>query len=177
MSILVEQNDNINKILYNNDEYLDIIKDIVFNPIVLEMKNYMQHGFTSCYEHSIYVSYYSYLIAKELGFDYKSVARAGMLHDLFLYDWHVKSTKNEPLFKKHGFIHPQIALENASKYFELNKIEKDCILKHMWPLTIKFPMYKEAYVLTFVDKYSSIIETVKGLKKLKYYFKNMLRYI
>lgn len=177
MSVLLKQNYKIKKIFCDNSEYYEIVKDIAFSPITLEMENYIQHGFTSCYEHSIYVSYYSYIIAKNLGLDYKSVARAGLLHDLFLYDWHVKNTKNKPLFKKHGFIHPKIAFENASKYFELNEIEKDCILKHMWPLTIKFPSCKEAYVITFVDKYSSIIESIKGLKTLKVYFKNMLRYI
>lgn len=177
MSIILKENSKINKIFCNNNEYFEIIKDIAFSPVTLEMENYIQHGFTSCYEHSVYVSYYSYLIAKDLGLDYKSVARAGLLHDLFLYDWHIKDTKDKPLFQKHGFVHPQIAFENANKYFELNDIEKDCILKHMWPLTIKFPVYKEGYILTFVDKYSSIIETIKGLRSIKPYLKNMLRYI
>ena len=33
--------------------------------------------------HSIRVSYYSYKISKALGLDYKSTARAGLIHDFF----------------------------------------------------------------------------------------------
>lgn len=177
MSILLKQESKVNKIFCYNQEYLNIVKDIAFSPVVMEMENYIQHGFTSCYEHSVYVSYYSYQIAKYFGLDYVSVARAGLLHDLFLYDWHVKSTKGEPFFKKHGFVHPQIAYFNATKYFELNDIEKDCILKHMWPLTLKLPAYRESYIITFVDKWSSFVETIKGAKVIRQYFKNMIRYI
>lgn len=77
----------------------------------------------------------------------------------FLYDWH----KNEVDYGGlHGFIHPNIALKNANKYFLLNEVEKDIIQKHMWPLTLKLPKYKEAYVVSFVDKYCAILETVNN---------------
>ena len=38
----------------------------------------------------------------------------------------------------------------------------------MWPVTIKFPKYKEAYIVTFMDKYSACLETYWYLQsKLK----------
>ena len=39
--------------------------------------------------------------------------------------------------------------------------EKDIIEKHMWPLTLRqVPKYKESFLVSFVDKYTSSCETV-----------------
>ena len=35
------------------------------------------------YDHSLRVSYYSYVLAKKIGLDYVLVSRAGLLHDFF----------------------------------------------------------------------------------------------
>lgn len=67
----------------------------------------------------------------------------------------------------HAFTHPQTALENASKLFDLNEKECDIILKHMWPVTIKLPKYKESYIITLVDKYCAIQESIKSYKSRK----------
>ena len=72
-----------------------------------------------------------------------------MLHDLFLYDWRKKQYGRKGL---HGFTHPKTSLENSLKLFCLNVKEKDMILKHMWPLTIKLPKYKESYIVCLADK-------------------------
>lgn len=149
--------------MYLDNEYMSYISDLIENDAVKSMKNFIQHGTTTTLEHCLKVSYVSYKIAKKLNLDAKSTARAGLLHDLFLYDWH-KVKEKKPLFKKHGFTHPQKALENACKYFHLNDIEKDIIAKHMWPLTFrKIPKYKESIVVTSVDKYYSTIETFEPL--------------
>lgn len=157
-------------IIEENKEFNDIIKDIVANETVLQMKNYIQHFNTNCFDHCKTVAYYSYLMCKELGLDYRSAARAGMLHDLFLYDWRKPRPDNKRL---HGFRHPRTALNNAMKLFELNEIEKDIILKHMWPLTVKLPKYKESYIITLADKYATYLENkdyiVNNLKFQKYY--------
>lgn len=150
-----------------NLEFYNIIRDLVNNETVQEMKKYRQHYDTSTYEHCFYVSYISYKICKKLNLDYISVARAAMLHDLFLYDWR-NSKKILHLSEYHAFAHPKIALKNASKLFNLSEKEKDIIVKHMWPLTITLPRYKESYIVTFVDKYSAIQESFK-------YYYNFLR--
>lgn len=156
------------------DEYLEyhkLVSDLIDNQIVLEMMDYIQHGTTSCYQHCINVSYYSYKLAKKLNLDARSVARAALLHDLFLYDWH-KAPQVKNLFKKHGFTHPKKALENANKYFLLNKTEKDIILKHMWPLTLTLPKYKESYIVILMDKYCCLIETFyPKFKKIPFFHK------
>ena len=83
-----------------------------------------------------------------------SAARAGVLHDLFLYD--CENPEARP--KKHISEHPKIALNNAEKLFVLNDIEKDIILRHMWPVTFSAPRYLETLIVTFVDKYCAIKE-------------------
>lgn len=147
----------------NDEEYEKCINDLIYHESVLSMENYIQHSDVSCLEHCIQVSYNSYRICKKLGFDYRSAARGGLLHDLFLYDWHVTKPK-EGL---HGFTHPTAALKNANKYFKLNELEKDIIQKHMWPLTMQLPRHKESFVIVFVDKYCAIKEIFKSDKKVK----------
>jgi len=141
----------------NEMEYRECVADIICNPVVLSMKKYIQHRNISCFQHCINVSYNSYLICRYLGWDYHVAARGGLLHDLFLYDWHYTKPKNG----LHGFTHPYKALENANKFFILNDKEKDTIEKHMWPLTIKLPKYKESIVVCFIDKYCAVMETLK----------------
>lgn len=149
----------LNKIL-NDQEYVNCITDIFDSDPVKLMDTFIQHGSTTTFEHCMNVSYKSYKWAKRLKMDYKSAARAGLLHDLFLYDWHLLPNEKK-FFKKHGFTHPQIALENATKYFDLNDREKNIISTHMWPLTLrKFPKYKESFLISIVDKYASCGETV-----------------
>ena len=141
-------------------EYYNCIKDLIETEVVQEMEKYIQHGSTTTLDHCISVSYLAYRLARKLDLDYISVARAGLLHDFYLYDWH-ELPKEKKLFKKHGFTHPDKALENASKYFELNEVEKDIIVKHMWPLTLtKIPKYKETTLVSFSDKVISSKETV-----------------
>ena len=132
------------------------IADLQQHPVVAEMKRYPQHGVTSCSAHCLRVAYGNYIICKRLGLDYRSAARAGMLHDLFLYDWHVPDRSH----KWHGLIHAKIALENARRYFSLNPKECDMIRKHMFPLNLALPRYKETVVIVLVDKYCSLTETL-----------------
>lgn len=153
-------NSIISKIDINErSEFYSIIRDLISNESVQKMKEFRQHYNTSTYKHCLYVSYISYKICKKLKLDYKSAARAGLLHDLFLYDWR-NSRKELNLEKYHAFIHPKIALDNASKLFTLNDKEKDIIVKHMWPVTLKLPKYPESFIVTFVDKFSAIKESL-----------------
>jgi len=137
--------------------YSDCISDLIKHDSVRSMKNYIQHGHTNCLEHSLYVSYTSFIICKRLGLDYRSAARGALLHDFFLYDWHEKGN-SEGL---HGFSHPRVALRNAKRHFIVSQLEQDIIMKHMWPLTLSPPSKRESWVVTFSDKYCTIMETIK----------------
>lgn len=156
----------------SNKEFLNIIKDIISNETVQEMKNFRQHYETTCFDHCYMVSYYCYLICKKYKLDYISATRAAMLHDLFLYDWRVRQPDRKGL---HAFTHGKLACENASKLFDLTQKEKDMIITHMWPVTMKFPTSIEGLILTFVDKYCATSETFEVLKS-RMFMKKAFRY-
>lgn len=143
----------------SKNEYDNCVNDLFMCQNVSLMSGFVQHGNVSCLEHCKDVSYYSYVICKKLRLDYRSAARGGLLHDYFLYDWH-----NSP-YRFHGFRHPNHALNNANKDFDLNAIERDIIKNHMWPLTILPPRYVESFVVSFMDKYCTIKEVLR-LKKI-----------
>ena len=151
--------DNLNKNIGKCTEFKEILSDILSNETVKQIHNYIQHGEISCYTHCYYVAYYTYLICKKLKLDYKSAVRGAMLHDLFLYDWHTTSPADINEKGVHAWAHPRIALKNASKIFNLNDTEKDIIRNHMWPVTLKFPKTKEAFIVSCMDKYSATAET------------------
>ena len=155
----------------NKEEFENIIKDIKENETVNLMKNYRQHFNTSCYEHCYNASYYCFLIAKKLHWDYKSVARAAMLHDLFLYDWRKRENNRKGL---HAFTHGNIACQNACKLFNLTEKEQNIIKRHMFPVTLIPPKSKEGLLLTLIDKYCGLIEIKSEFKKNKSNFKDKI---
>ncbi len=133
-------------------------------------KNNMQHGNISVKEHSIQVARQSVALSDKLGIAHsrRDLVRGALLHDYFLYDWH-KDDKENP-HRLHGFHHPARALRNAEQEYNLTDRQKEIIIKHMWPLTIKPPMCREAWVVTAADKYCSFLETVhlqKGHRRRK----------
>ena len=136
------------------EKFLEIINDILANKSIQNLKLYKHHYAYTRLEHCLSVSYYTYVICKFLHLDYKSAARAALLHDLFFYDCEDKLSRP----KNHIKNHPKIALENANKLFNLNKKEQDIILKHMWPLTFSPPKYLESFIVTIGDKYCAFKE-------------------
>lgn len=142
----------------DNYEYKCIVNDILSNREFKKLENYKHHS-TNRLEHSKRVSFYAYKMCKNLGLDYKSAARGGLLHDFFLNSYD-ESGKKDLLLS-----HPLIALYNANKHFVLNDTEKDIIRSHMFPVNIKIkPKYKESYVITLVDKVSCIYERFMDCK-------------
>ena len=164
--------EEIFKKINNDDEFLNIVKPLIENETVQEMKKYRQHYETTTFDHCLEVSYYCYKICKKFKLDYISAAKAAMVHDLFLYDWRKKQPDRKGL---HAFTHPRTSYENACKIMDLNKLQKDMILKHMWPLTIKLPRYIESYILTLVDKYCALSESFHEISA-KYSQKHAYRF-
>lgn len=144
----------------NMVEFNLCIADLIENERVQRLKKYYQHKGTSRFEHSMNVAYYSFRLAKLFGADPREAARAGFLHDMFMYNWHSKN-----LGIKHSYIHPKLALRNAEKITFLSKNEKDAILNHMWPLAPKPPKSRESLAVNFADKYSTVLEVAKAYNK------------
>ncbi len=149
----------------NYDRFFTLAEDILRHPAFQRQKAYRHHK-ASLFEHSILVAYSAHRVARRLKLDEKSVVRGALLHDFFLYDWHVEGRRvRKPLFKKHGFTHARRAMENADFYFDLNPREKDIILKHMFPLNWRPPRYLESWIVNFVDSIVTIKEYFRRSKK------------
>lgn len=155
-----------------DQEYLDCVADIITNETFLKMQNYVHHGDTTCLKHCVHVSYCSFLFAKRHGMDCRSIARASLVHDLFLYDWHTHAKLTNDHF--HGFTHPKTALRNAVRTFSLNQREQNIILRHMWPLTPIPPKYREGFVVMMMDKYCGIMEVFRKTHQMVPMIKFML---
>ena len=102
--------------LMKKEKFLEIINDILANKSIQNLKLYKHHYAYTRLEHCLSVSYYTYVICKFLHLDYKSAARAALLHDLFFYDCEDKISRP----KNHIKNHPKIALENANKLFNFS---------------------------------------------------------
>ena len=137
----------------------ETLKDIKRSDRVQEMKKYIQHGKISTYQHCKSVAGLSYRIDKRLHLhsDKKTLLKGAMLHDFYLYDWHHFDDQG----KLHGYHHADKALENARKYFDLNKNEEHIIWCHMWPLNLtRVPRTREAWIVCLADKVVSCKETI-----------------
>ena len=147
----------------NYDLLDEVIHQLCEQGRLLEEQNAMQHGSTSVYEHSVNVAYKSLLLVENyrLPVDKQSLVRGALLHDYFLYDWHEKNKEHS----LHGFKHPYFALRNASRDFRLNDIEKNVIVRHMFPLTPIPPKCREAWIVCMADKYCSARETMYTVKR------------
>lgn len=130
---------------------------------LLQMKQFIQHGDVSTYDHCLLVAYYSFLWMRKLHIrcSEDELIRGALLHDYYLYDWHEK----EKWHRMHGFRHPGFALSNAQRDFELSEKEKEIIRKHMWPLTIIPPTCREAWIVNSADTFISLMETITSRKR------------
>ena len=104
-----------------NEEYKSIIikhgSDILGSYEYLRLKEFVQHGNVTVYEHCLHVALCAIKLGRALGVHCKEreLVRGALLHDYFLYDWHDGSAPGNIHPKLHGFYHPGIALKNAVK--------------------------------------------------------------
>ncbi len=130
--------------------------DVILSGKLEAEQDFIQHGAVTCYEHSLRVAKMSLEIAHRLSLrvDKRALVRGALLHDYFLYDWHIPDKTH----RLHGFSHARTALKKAGRDFKLNRIEKDIIKKHMFPLTITPPKYLESWIVCLADKICAVEE-------------------
>lgn len=143
--------------------FLSCVDDLIGTPQVQSMRALPHHPGVNCYEHSVFVAYTAFRIARRYGLDYRACARAGLLHDLYLYRWNDRSAHpgNQCLD------HPVLALRNASALTRLSGKERNIILAHMWPLSLYLPRSREAWAVSFADKLCATVETLGVWNQLK----------
>ena len=94
-------------------EYRGLVQSILDNPEFKKLQRYKQHFQTTRFMHSLNVSYISWLIARKLGWDAQTAARAGLLHDFCVYDFKDKLPKGEI----QAYYHPRVAASTSERHF------------------------------------------------------------
>jgi uncharacterized protein len=128
---------------------MEIALPIIEHEEYQQMK-FIKHHDESVYDHSLKVAYRAYEIAYSHNLDWVSTIRGALLHDFFLYKF--KKTFSFRLITdsiKHAISHPIIA---------------NIIKGHMFPFGL--PKSKEAWIVSYVDKYIASFEYCSNFKKL-----------
>jgi len=141
-------------------EFLLIIHHLLRAQTVLDLKTIVHHKVTNRLDHSIGVAYRSYKVAKRLGWNHEAVARAALMHDLFLESRAEIATL---MMGGHNSAHPILALKNAKALCDLTDREEDIILSHMFLCALKSPRprFKESWLVTAVDKWCAVGERIR----------------
>ncbi len=151
---MVDANNNLYR------EFLDVIENLIDAPEFKRLSECRHHYGVTRMQHCINVAYYSFVVCRRLGLNYRAAARAGLLHDLFYYDWNSETMS----FKQHAYSHSKDALKNAEKLTELTELERDIIKNHMWLCGAIWPRYRETYIVSVADKICALWEACRGVR-------------
>ena len=119
---------------------------------------FVQHGSTSTLLHSLAVAARADTMARFFGCTdhLLEIRRAALLHDYYLYDWHVRGDSSAG----HATQHAARALANALEdYPDLTGRERDAIRCHMFPINPTPPRYSVGWFVTCADKMCASHET------------------
>ena len=141
--------------------------DILLSEGMCTEKHFIQHGSVSVYDHSLAVAvcavqialWYTHIFPWSHKLRLRSLVRGALLHDYFLYDWHIPDESH----RLHAFTHPRRALINAGRDFGVDGIQKNMILSHMFPLSTTLPRCRESMFLCAADKICTVRETFAGV--------------
>ena len=142
----------------NAAAFLACVGPLLDSAEVNSMKQWRHHFSITCYEHSLFVSYMAFRLARKFRWDYRAAARAGLLHDLYLYDPADGSAHpgNQCLD------HPEFALRNAAALCpDLTDSERNAIVSHMFPLAVHLPRSRVAVAVNLADKFCATLEVAR----------------
>ena len=131
--------------------------DILHHELYQQNKQLFSHGAISIYEHCVRVAETAFsMIEDDPDIDKRCVVRAALLHDFFLYEWHIPGFR----YLVHGWAHPALAAKKAREVFDISDKEYSCITTHMWPWTLLHPpKCREGWVVSLADKAVAMKET------------------
>ncbi|KLU59027.1 hypothetical protein CEB3_c50470 [Peptococcaceae bacterium CEB3] len=140
--------------------FQELVQDILDHPEFKQLTAFPHHKPFTVYDHSLHVAWLTYTCSVRLrqvlpSLDSRSATRGALLHDFFLYDWHLPRPDGKHW---HGLRHPRTAYQNADRCFCLSTKEQDIILSHMWPLTPRWPRSLEAFLVCITDKVATVGE-------------------
>ena len=137
----------------------DMVRELEESGRFSELRAYTAHSDVSVYAHSIAVASISLRLARLSGLrvDIRSLVRGALLHDYYLYDWHIPS----PNRHLHGIYHPMVAASNAFRDYHINPREFNIICAHMFPLPpTRLPLCTEAWLVVIADKIAASAEVL-----------------
>ena len=167
LTIIRDFEDIVNDPLFNEWFY---ITNKILSSREFQKRKLIKHHDESVFNHSIKVSFEAYRMSlKYVGVDSEVCAIAGLLHDFYPEAWQYSESleKLDSSYKArfikgykggltnlHGFVHGRTAMENAYKFYPELMSDKiaNTIHRHMFPLTIIPPRYKEGWIITMADK-------------------------
>ena len=130
-----------------------ICEDILNNERFKSLDKELHHGITR-YQHSMHVAKTTYFFLDLFKSKKKNdVTKAALLHDFYNDEEIDEYNAVEKLN-----VHPTIALKNAKANFNINEIQEDIIVNHMFPSTKSIPKTKYGWLVSFVDKGVAIYE-------------------
>ena len=133
-------------------EFNNIISDILKNEEFIDLKYEIHHGISRL-DHSLNVARLTYKLCKKLNVkNYEEVTRAALLHDFFASD---------EVPSKCFLNHPNKALENAKRNFELSSKQENIIVSHMFPIARSTPNNVGSWIVSGADKAVAIYECTK----------------
>jgi len=145
--------------LRDDQEFFEHVGAVIEAGRLQQAAAHVQHGTTSTLLHCIAVAYEADRLARAWGMQgerLREVRQAALLHDYYLYDWHVRATARP----NHAFMHPTYALRNArADYADLSEREADAIRCHMFPLVPVPPWHRAGWAVTLADKRCAAHET------------------
>lgn len=133
---------------------------------LLQTREYTHHFGTSLLRHCVNVAYVSLYLADllHLNVDRFQLTTGALLHDYYLYDCHDDNEANKKHHLRH---HASIAAMAAKEEYSLTKKEEDIILKHMFPINLALPKFKESALVCVSDKICALYECVSNIYKFK----------
>ncbi|MBR1897022.1 MAG: hypothetical protein IJ822_09605, partial [Pyramidobacter sp.] len=107
----------------NKEDLEALLRELLEHEEVRKMARFRQHGKVSTLQHCEHVARKSWKLAQtfRLHSDRRALVRGAMLHDFYLYDWHVQDGTH----RWHGFHHPERAAENAARYIGVSEKEAE----------------------------------------------------
>ena len=136
---------------------MELTRELLDSEPVRMMGRWKHHGPVTTLDHSLFVAFSTYRVARLLHMDVQAAVRGALLHDLYLYDPADRSAHpgNQCLD------HPEFALRNAAALCpDLSDKERNAIVSHMFPLAVHLPRCREALVVNMADKICATLEVV-----------------
>ena len=138
--------------LPEQEDFTKIVRPIISHPEFEKRctDNFPHHGNTTLGEHILKDAMITYRLANiykskhpNMDISTETAVVIALLHDLYTNPWQNVDNDN-PLYEKHGFMHPIEAVINAydwyPEYFDDEEISKkiiDGVLHHMYPFPVR----------------------------------------